>query len=54
MEAFWNHDCKLSEEDGCAVCEAYYKALADTCKMCKKFPCQCDNIYEAGKDHCHD
>lgn len=46
-EAYCNHDCKLDEEHGCKVCEAYFNSRP--CPDCMKVDCQCDNLYEQGK-----
>jgi len=48
-EAYCNHDCKLSEDEGCEVCEAYFNSRP--CVDCMKTNCQCDNLYEQGKSN---
>lgn len=46
---FENHDCHLSQDDGCAVCEAYALQKLPELMVCPHGMCDGSGYYEMGE-----
>lgn len=46
---FQNHDCHLSQDDGCAVCEAYALQKLPELMICPHGMCDGSGYYDEGE-----